>query len=868
MTKTKPWRPGLLLRALAAIVLVLAVHPGPVAGQDAEAGVFAWDRLPAIPDAVGVAAPFAGISNSALVVAGGANFPEGYPWEGGTKIWHSAAFVLPDGAAEWIGGFDLPRPLAYGVSLTIDEGVLCIGGDDAERAFADVFLLRWTGRSLEIEEMPPLPEPLAYFAGEAIGRSVYIAGGITDPAAVEATRTFLRLDLDDLESGWQALEPWPGPARMLPVAGRIGNAFLLMSGASLAEGPDGRPARTYLSDAYRYDPGSGWRRIADLPRPAVAAPSPALRLGPTNLAIIGGDDGSLVGFQPMSEHPGFEPSVLVYHQILDRWARQGHAPYAPVTVPVVPHRGGFVIPSGEVRPGVRTSEVLRAEFAARGAGFGWINFTAIGIYMALLLGVGFYFSKANKDTNDFFRGGQRIPWWAAGLSIFATTLSSITFMAIPAKAYSENWVFLLANLPILLIAPFIVAFIIPVFRGIDATSAYEYLERRFSLGVRLFGSVSFVLFQVGRMAIVLFLPALALAAVTDLSVFWCILLMGVFSIVYCAMGGILAVIWTDVMQAFVLLGGALLSLVLVVLRTEGGAGAILEIGSADDKFRMVEMSWDFTIAAIWVVILGNIFSNLIPYTSDQAVVQRYMTTRTAAQAKKSVWTNALIAMPATLLFFMVGSALYGYYHQNPDQLVPGYQNDAVFPLFIARELPVGIAGIVVAGIFAAAQSTVSTSMNSTSTVLVTDFFDRLSGKQRSARSRLLLARVLTVVLGALGTVGALLLASTDIDSLWDVFIRVLGLTGGALAGLFLLGIFTRRANATGAAIGAAVGVVVLYLVQSRTDVHFFLYAGVGITTCFVVGYLASLLKARPTDESLAGLTWHTLKRRAPEDGAA
>jgi Na+/proline symporter len=351
-----------------------------------------------------------------------------------------------------------------------------------------------------------------------------------------------------------------------------------------------------------------------------------------------------------------------------------------------------------------------------------------------------------------------------------------------------------------------------------------------------------------------------LAAVTDLDMKTCILIMGVLSIVYCVAGGISAVIWTDVAQSFVLLGGALLSLVLILAHTEGGIGGFVHVAVANEKFRLVDWTWDITTTALWLVIFGNLFGNLVPYMTDQAVVQRYMTTRDEKTAARSIWLNAIIAMPAGALFFLVGTALFVYFKQYPERLTPGFQNDAVFPIFIAWQLPAGIAGIVVAGIFAAAQSTVSTSMNSMSTVLVKDFFFRLKKGGLSGRAELVLARWFTGILGVLGTLGALLLASYDIKSLWDVFFKLLGLTGSSLAGLFLLGIFTRRVGGTAAMIGAVVSIFVLYFVQKYTPIHFFLYAAVGSLTCIVVGYLASMMFEAPAAETLRGLTFHTLRK--------
>lgn len=376
--------------------------------------------------------------------------------------------------------------------------------------------------------------------------------------------------------------------------------------------------------------------------------------------------------------------------------------------------------------------------------------------------------------------------------------------------------------------------------------------------MRLFGSLAFILLQMGRMAIVIFLPALALSAATGFNLYVAVLLMGIVTTLYTAVGGIEAVVWTDVVQVVVLLGGALLSLVMIVASIDGGLPGLISVAAAENKFHTFTWTWDYTTTAVWVVLIGNLFGNLIPYTADQAVVQRYLTTRDEASAARSIWTNALLTIPAGLIFFGVGTALFVFYRQHPGNLDPTLQTDAIFPLFIVRELPAGVSGLLIAGVFAAAMSTLSSGLNSVGSAIVSDFYARLV-PGTTATTRLRLGRWLTVLFGAICTLAGIMLATVDITSLWDVFVEMLGLFGAGLAGLFALGIFTRRANGSGALIGAVASVLVLWVVKVATPVHFFLYAPIGIITCFMVGYLASLLtRARAPSLSLDGLTIYTL----------
>jgi N-acetylneuraminate epimerase len=316
-----------------------------------------WEKLAPIPDPEGFASPFAGVSHGALLVAGGANIA-GEKWqEPFTKKWYDSVFVLekPDGV--WKSGGQLPKALGYGVSVSADDGVICIGGSDSTGHFADVFRLDWDGAKVKTTTLPPLPKPCANACGALLGRTIYLAGGIETPTATTALKTFWALDLDHSKAGWQVLPPWPGPERMLSIAGVQDGSFFLLSGTRLSPGPDGKPAREYLRDAYRFTPGQGWKRLADLPRAAVAAPSPAAAIGTTGLLVFTGDDGANVTFQPIQQHPGFPRDGLLYDTKTDAWSSAAEIPFSRATVPVVQWGDRFVIPNGEARPRVRTPEV-------------------------------------------------------------------------------------------------------------------------------------------------------------------------------------------------------------------------------------------------------------------------------------------------------------------------------------------------------------------------------------------------------------------------------------------------------------------------------------------------------------------------------
>lgn len=817
---------------------LLALLLGGSAVAQPSATTLAWEAMPPLPSPR--SGHVAGLVDGALLVAGGTDFPVSL-FEGGTKTWYADAFLLPRGATAWQRLPDglLPRPLGYAAVAPDGARLLVVGGNDATRHHADAFVLTRTGDRLARTALPPLPTPLAMAGAAVLGRTLFVVGGQVSPDAVEASRRVWALDLDAPSAAWREVAPLPGAGRILPVVVAQAGALHVISGASLTAGPDGRAVRTYLADGFRFSPAAGWTSIAPAPRPVVAAP--AVAWGQSHVFVLGGDDGQLASQVATlrERHPGFSRDVLAYHAITDTWTSLGALPTPLVTTTALRDGDSLIVAGGEDRPGHRASTVSRATLQVTARAFGWLDYAVLAAYLLPLIWIGKRFSRQDDTREDFFLGGRRVPWWAAGLSIYATQLSAITFLAIPAKAYAEDWTYLPGNLSIILIAPVVILFYLPRFRGLQVTTAYEYLEHRFNLAVRLLCSAAFVALQWARMAIVLYLPALALAAATGMDIRLSILLMGVLCTVYTLHGGMNAVIWTDVLQSFVLIGAVVVSLALIVAGTGGDVGQVIGVGRAAGKFHMATWTPDATIASIWVVFFGNLVSHLVPYTADQAVVQRYFTTRDERQARRAIWLGAAMAIPSSLLFFGVGSALFAFYRTHPGLLNPSTPTDATFAWFIAQQMPPGVSGLVVSGVFAAAMSTLSGSINSIVTAIITDFTARL-GPPRPEAAQMRLARTLTLVIGLAGTASALVLATWDVRSLWDVFLQSLGLFGGGLAGIFALGIFTRRATAAGALVGFVASAFVLAWVQQRTPLHFLLYAGIGTGAAFVLGYLASL----------------------------
>jgi SSS family transporter len=863
-----------LIRILAAFTIAFAFTAGASAQQD---NPLVWSKLPALPDSSGFAGMFAGVSNGALIAAGGANFPDGLPWEGGQKAWYDNIYVLQTPAGDWkLADQRLPDPLAYGVSVSYGDGVVIIGGSDGTVNSRLVYRLFWDGGAVVIEDMPSLPIPLADMGGALVGDVVFVGGGMESPTAPSASNAFFALDLSEGPAGqWKQLPSWPGPARMQPVAGSMHGAFYLMSGRAIEPATDekgnvsGVQVLPLLTDAYRFIPGDlitegHWETLPEMPRAAVAAPSPAPVVGQAHLLLLGGITTEMAAHTDMPTYPEFNTRVLGYHSGRDEWVELGQMPEGAsrVTAPTVRWNGDWIIPNGEKSPGVRSPDVYRLGTKVR---FGVMNWAVLIVYLLLLIGMGFYLSKKEHGTEDFFLAGRRIPWWAAGLSVFGTQLSAITFMALPALVFDTNWAFAVGSATAFLAAPIVAYGYIPFFRRLHVTTAYEYLEKRFGLPMRLLGGLSFMLFQLGRMGVVLFLPAVALSAVTGIDIYLCIGVMGVVCTLYTVMGGIEAVIWTVVLQVIILMGGGLLCLVFAGHGVEGGLPGIVSQGMAEGKMDLYNPGFGADEFTLWVAVVGLFFLTMIPLTSDQSVVQRYLTTVDEKAAQKSIWTHAWLTLPTIFIFYGIGTALYVFYNNNPQAIASDDVNE-ILPWFIVQELPLGIAGLVIAAIFAATMSSLDSGMNSVATVWVNDIHRRFR-PGFSDTYFLRLARWVTVIVGVFATGSAMLIGSLDIKYIFDVFQEVLGLIGGSLAGVFVLAIFTRRATGVGAVAGLFVGAAVPWLIKTTgvIAVHPYLYGGIGVVSCVATGLVFSLFggKERPLD----GLTlWTRTAQASAQNG--
>ncbi len=471
------------------------------------------------------------------------------------------------------------------------------------------------------------------------------------------------------------------------------------------------------------------------------------------------------------------------------------------------------------------------------------------LYVLAITGFGLLFYRRASNTEGFTVANRRLPGWVIGLSIFGTYLSSISFLALPGKAYSSNWSILAFALSLPIAAYVATRWFIPLYRSTRDISAYAYLERRFGLWARMYAALFYLLTQLARMGTIIFLVALALQSLTDWNIVYIILITGVIITLYTVVGGIEAVIWTDALQSIVLTLGAITCVVILFVAMPGGAEQIFIIANTQEKFSLGSFQLVFTEPTFWVILIYGLAINLQNFGIDQSYVQRYQAAVSTKEACKSVWIGALIYIPVGMLFLFVGSALFSFYQAQPELLPVALQAaeaaDKIFPYFIATELPSGVRGLLIAALFAAAMSSVDTSINSSATILMTDGYQRLFNPAADQRKQIMFLRTATLILGSLGTGTALLMIS--IKSALDVWWNLAGIFSGGMIGLFLLGILSRRARSTEAGFAVVIGLIIIVWAALssklgwpiKNPLHPLMTTVIGTLIIFLVGVLLS-----------------------------
>lgn len=481
-----------------------------------------------------------------------------------------------------------------------------------------------------------------------------------------------------------------------------------------------------------------------------------------------------------------------------------------------------------------------------------LDLAVLVIYLAGMVAMGVWLGRKNTSPDQFMKAGGGLAGWVVGISIFGTFVSSISFLALPGAAFGGNWNPFVFSLAIPLPALIAVRYFVPFYRRCGEISAYHHLELRFGAWARTYAVICYLLTQLARMGTIMYLLALALAPLTGWSLVNLILVTGVVTIIYTLIGGIEAVIWADVVQSIVLIGGAVACAGLLLFGMPNGPGQLFDVAVSSHKLSLGSFGPSLSQPTFWVVFIYGVVINLQNFGIDQSYVQRYATARNDAEAKKSVWLGALMYLPISALFLFIGTALFGYYSVQPDLLPASIAGkpDAVFPHFIQAGLPVGVSGLVIAAIFAAAQSTLASSINCSATLTLCDLYRRYLRPQASQRESMRVLYVATLFFGVAGTFAAL--AMIHVKSALDAWWGLASIFSGGMLGLFLLGLISRRARNPAAATGVSMGILVIFWMTFspkwiglpdylRSPFHSFLITVFGTLTILLVGMAVSRL---------------------------
>ena len=689
-------------------------------------------------------------------------------------------------------------------------------------------LIRISGSSVTLEKnsskpvtLPNLPPTTAPYSAAVLGDSLYVLAG----------PDFLRLPLADKNPTWVHLPPIPVP-RIAPAIAAQDGQIDVFGGRRAADG-------TPCDDAWAYRPAprdgtnvSGWFQLQK--PPVSIAHTAAVPAGQTHIFLLAGQ-------------------ILAYDTVTDTYTPAGNwdKPFAATIFVSLDSKNILIDP--------QTGSAVELKLNPPTRRLAILDYAFIAIYFILFASVGAYFSRRQKSTETFALGDRNVKWWLAGISLYATGTSAISYMAIPALTYSTNLLWWLPAVPLSALALFPQAYlVIPLIRRLNITSTFEYLERRFNRQLRLFGSAQCIIFQVaGRMAVVILLPAIAISAVTGISLVPAVLIMGCVTTIYTAIGGIDAVIWTDAIQTILTIGGPLLALGIIIASFGHHPWQIFSIGNHYSKFKLALFDWNFALPVIWIYIFSSVLG-FTGFAGDQTMVQRVLSTKSDTAARRATITLFVFVAVGATLFHLLGVALFAYFHAHPSQLDPGMSNDQIVPLFIVQQMPVGIAGLLIAGIFGASMSTVSGTINSVATLVVEDFYRRLR-PHATDRQRLRLMKITSYCVGIFATAVAACLAASHLTSIFVTWTKMVALLGGGFGGIFTLGIFTRRANSGGAIVGVVFGFLFTLFIMRYTNLHWSLYGAGGGAGCLIVGYAASFLFS-PGEKDLTGLTIFTARK--------
>lgn len=768
----------------------------------------------------------------------------------------------------------LSEPVAYAAIANHDGKVYLMGGIGSNGVTDRVLSIEWDGGQLIEASLPPLPEPLA-FAGATIHRStvfhfLYVMGGITSLDSEGASAHVYELQITrngETTPAWTQMEDMPFGGRIAPTVHETYNEVVAIGGYTLAA--DGRLEPSTSNWGYSRVPRdghveSGWVQRADYSEP-LAFPA-ASKTGQSHLTLVGGNraSGSLQQLLAGTMPTDYLEEIWTFHDPTDSWNLIGRLSSPAAYGALLQVNGeSYLLLDARDASGANIPPATM-DFVRTTKKVSWIDWSVIGLYFSVVACIGYKFAKKQKDASTFALGNRNVKWWASAFSMMATGVSTISFMAIPALiaciglSTTGPAIFMLVGIALSAFLTY------PLLRRLKIVSTYQYVEQRFGLTLRLFGSFNSIIVQMmGRIGIVVMLPALAISTMTGIDPWISILAMGFITTIYSTAGGFEAVIWTDVVQGILMLVGFATIGIMAYSGITGGFDAFMKYGIELNRFDLFITEWDLRIPMMYFAVAGFIIQ-FMAFASDQATAQRVLSIP-IKDVRKLAFLSGGFGIGIAYMAAAVGMGLFAFFKSNPEFLSPVMKNDQMVPLFIVSQVPVGLSGLLLATLFAASMSTISSSVNVCAVLFGEDFYRRFR-KDVGGKEEMRVMQVVSLLSGALGTGMALWLLNMDLPTLWESFMRIMAFVGGGYVGVFILGMFTRRTHELGAIIGVLTSFVMAYFVNnSELAVHWSALSTFVVSSCIVTGYVSSLIIPWKRKD-LTGLTvWDQVEERVTDE---
>jgi SSS family solute:Na+ symporter len=502
-----------------------------------------------------------------------------------------------------------------------------------------------------------------------------------------------------------------------------------------------------------------------------------------------------------------------------------------------------------------------------------LDIIIVAAYLLTLIAIGLRVSRGQKTTNTYFIADRSVPGWAAGLSLLATIITSVTFIAYPGAAYAGDWTLLVPGIMFVAVIAAIGPIVVPFFRHVVTMSVYEYFGKRFGTGVRMYSSFAFAAGHFSKMGFVFYLLALSVSGITGWPIALIIIVLGVITIFYTFIGGLEAVIWTDVVQGFLLWTGVAVTIILLLFASHTTPGAMLHVIAANHKTSLGGLSWNLSKPTFWTMAIYGLFFYIQKYTADQTVVQRYLAARTDRSALRGMWLGASLCLPIWTAFMFIGSLLWAFYKLTGEHLPTAVTRpDQVFPQYMVSHMPLGVAGLFLAALFGAAMSMLASDLNCLGLIVVEDFYGHFR-PAATDRERLRCGKLAVIISGALAILVALRLSETKGSAL-ALYYTATAIVAGGLAGLFLLAFLSRRAGRGAAVTGILVSLAftayaTLTMNGGKTfNLHTWNYpwheytiGAVGNLLLFFIGLAIAVFTPRSTTSQLTLWDWLATRKQ-------